>query len=91
MSRLILCAKLNKEAPGLDRPPLPGALGLKIYETISAEAWQTWLAHQTMLINEYRLNLTDQSARDFLKTEMQNFLFGQGSNKPSGYTEPTEK
>jgi Fe-S cluster biosynthesis and repair protein YggX len=91
MSRTILCAKLQKPAPGLDKPPYPGPIGKQIFEHISAEAWQAWLNHQTMLINEYRLNLTDQSARDFLKTEMQNFLFGQGSDKPGGYTEPKEK
>lgn len=43
--------------------------------SISKEAWQMWLAHQTMLINEYRLNMLDDKAREFLKTEMNHFLF----------------
>ncbi len=53
MSRIIYCNKLQKDAEGLNRIPWPGDLGKKIYDSISAEAWQLWLNHQTMLINEY--------------------------------------
>lgn len=83
--RHIHCQKLNKEAEGLASQPYPGELGQRIYEHISAEAWQLWLEHQTMLINEYRLNLLDPSSKDFLNTEMEKFLFGDGSDKPAGY------
>jgi Fe-S cluster biosynthesis and repair protein YggX len=85
MSRLIQCAKLKKEAAGLGQPPLPGELGKKIYETVSQEAWAMWVEHQTMLINENRLSMIDPKARAFLMAEMQNFLFGDGSEKPAGY------
>ncbi len=88
MTRLIDCVKLQKKAQGLERPPYPGELGKKIYESISAEAWQMWLAHQTMLINEFRLSMLDPKAREFLAQEMEKFLFGTGSDKPSGYIPP---
>ena len=91
MSRNVFCQKLKLEAEGLAHPPYPGKLGQKIYENISQQAWSEWLAHQTMLINEYRLNLTEPSAREFLRSEMENFLFGQGSNKPSGFVKPNDK
>lgn len=86
---MIFCEKLKKEAEGLDRPPYPGTLGIKIYEKISKEAWQQWVNHQTMLINEYRLNMLDQEARKFLAAEMEKFFFGEGSAMPAGYV-PTE-
>lgn len=86
MSRKIYCMKLNKEAEGLGRKPYPGLLGDRIYESISSEAWSLWLEHQTMLINEHRLVLTDPKARSYLVKEMENFLFGDGSQKPSGYS-----
>jgi Fe-S cluster biosynthesis and repair protein YggX len=86
MTRLIQCAKLQKEAEGLAQPPLPGEFGKKIYEHISKEAWQMWLNHQTMLINEYRLSMIDAKSRAFLMQEMDKFLFGPGSDKPAGYT-----
>lgn len=85
--RTIYCVKLKKEAEGLERPPFPGSKGEKIFTQISKEAWALWLTHQTMLINEYRLNLIDAKSRTFLLEEMDKFLFGSGSDKPPGYTE----
>jgi Fe-S cluster biosynthesis and repair protein YggX len=85
MTRLVFCKKLEKELPALDFPPLPGEMGTKVQENISQQAWDLWLGHQTMLINEYRLNLTDAASRQFLQAEMQKFLFEGGSNKPEGY------
>ena len=45
MSRMVQCVKLGHEAEGLDRPPYPGALGVRIYQEVSKEAWQGWLKH----------------------------------------------
>ena len=89
MSRIIFCKKLNQEAEGMDAPPFPGKLGEAIFEQISKTAWKQWLSHQTMLINEYRLSLMDPKAREFLTKEMEQFFFGDGSQKPAGYT-PTK-
>ncbi len=85
MTRMIFCKRLNKEAPGLDVPPYPGAIGDRIFEQISQEAWLQWIEQQTMLINEYRLNLTDKKSREFLETEMDKFFFGEGSERPQGF------
>ena len=85
MSRRIHCVKLNREAEGMPQPPIPGEFGKKIYESISIEAWQMWVEHQTMLINENRLSMADAKSRAFLMQEMQNFLFGAGSEKPAGF------
>ena len=86
--RTVNCVVLGREAEGLDRPPYPGALGQRIFEQVSREAWQTWLGHQTMLINENRLTLIDPEARKFLQQEMEKFLFGGGADKPEGYVAP---
>jgi Fe-S cluster biosynthesis and repair protein YggX len=86
MAKMIFCSKLNKESEAMPSAPFPGEFGARIQQNISTEAWRMWLNHQTMLINEYRLNLIDKTARDFLKTEMEKFLFGEGSTKPEGYT-----
>ena len=85
MSRLIQCTKLQKEAEGLTVAPYPGELGKKIYAEISREAWQQWITHQTMMINEYRLSMVDAKAREFLRVEMEKFLFGGGSEAPAGF------
>ena len=85
MARMVQCVVLKREAPGFDRPPYPGDLGRRIYESVSREAWARWLQHQTMLINEYRLTPIEPKARKFLEAEMEKFLFGTGSSKPEGY------
>jgi Fe-S cluster biosynthesis and repair protein YggX len=88
MPRTIFCQYLQREAEGLDRVPYPGELGQRIFDGISREAWQQWLRHQTMLMNEYRLTPIDPKARKFLVEEMEKFLFGGGSRKPEGYVAP---
>jgi len=88
MSRTVQCVLLGREAEGLDRPPYPGELGQRIYEQVSKEAWQQWLGHQTMLINEYRLVVIEPEAREFLRKQMEEFFFGQGAAKPEGYVPP---
>ena len=88
MSRTIHCSKLGTDAEGLDFAPWPGPLGQRIYAEISKPAWQQWLAHQTMLINENRLNPLDPKARQFLSGEMEKFLFGGDAEKPAGYVAP---
>ena len=88
MTRMVKCVLLGTEAEGLEQPPYPGALGQRIYENVSKVAWQRWLAHQTMLINEYRLTTFEPKARKLLETEMEKFFFGGGSAKPEGYVEP---
>lgn len=85
MSHIVHCKKLKKEAEGLPQPPIPGELGKRIHAEISAEAWQQWKNHQTMLINEYRLSMLDAKARAYLLQEMEKFLFGDGSEPPAGY------
>ncbi len=88
MPRTVHCQYLNREAPGLERIPYPGELGKRIYESISAEAWQAWIRHQTILINEYRLSPIEPKARQFLVGEMEKFLFGGGSAAPADFVEP---
>ena len=88
MARKVHCLLLKREAEGLDYLPYPGELGKRIYDNISKEAWAQWVAHQTMLINEYRLTPIEPKARALLVAEMEKFLFGAGAAKPDGYVAP---
>lgn len=85
MARMVQCIKLGREAEGLDLPPLPGALGKRIWESVSKEAWQLWLQQQTRLINENRLSLADARARKYLLEQTEKFFFGGGADEASGY------
>lgn len=89
MPRTIQCTYLKKEAEGLDFAPYPGELGKRIYENISKEAFEVWKRHQTMLVNENRLNLADARARQYLARQMEQFFFGSGADQPAGYVPPS--
>jgi Fe-S cluster biosynthesis and repair protein YggX len=89
MARMVQCIYLKKEAPGLVYPPYPGELGKRIFDSVSQEAFEAWKKHQTMLVNENRLNLADARARQYLARQMEQFFFGTGVDKPAGYVPPT--
>jgi Fe-S cluster biosynthesis and repair protein YggX len=88
MTRLVKCAKLGMELEGFEEPPFPGPKGQEIYEKISKQAWQQWIAKQTMLINEYRLASFDPKAKAFLAQERNKFLFEGNDEMPEGYVPP---
>ncbi len=89
MTRMVQCVKLGKELPGLKFAPLPNALGQKIFDNVSQEAWSGWLSYQTMLINENRLSLADARAREYIAGQMENYFFGEQVDSISGYTPPS--
>ncbi|MDT8387279.1 MAG: oxidative damage protection protein [Thiogranum sp.] len=91
MPRMVKCVKLGKEAEGLDRPTYPGELGKRIFENVSKEGWKLWVAHQTMLLNEYRLSPIDPKARKFLEEQMEKFFFGEGADAPPDFVPPGQK
>ncbi|MBZ0269507.1 oxidative damage protection protein [bacterium] len=90
MARTVQCVILKKEAPGLEYPPVPGEFGQKLYETVSQEAWEQWVGQQTMIINEYRLNLADERAQALLMEKMQEFFYGGGLTPPPDWVAPQE-
>jgi len=89
MTRLVQCVKLKRDAPGLDFPPYPGDLGVKIWRSISKEAWEQWIDIQTRLVNENRLNLADARARKYLAEQMEQFLFEDADIEAQGYVPPS--
>ena len=90
MARTVNCIKLGREADGLDFPPMPGALGQRIYENVSKEAWAGWIKQQTMLVNENRLNLADAKARKYLIEQVEKYFFGEGAAVAAGYVPPAK-
>jgi Fe-S cluster biosynthesis and repair protein YggX len=89
MTRTVDCIKLKQTLPALDFPPYPGEMGKKLWEQVSKQAWADWMKHQTMLVNENRLNLADQRARQYLARQMDNYFFGGGVvDAAQGYVPP---
>jgi Fe-S cluster biosynthesis and repair protein YggX len=88
-TRMVFCVKFQRELPGLDEVPFEGhPLGQKIYENVSKQAWKIWVEHMKMIMNEYRLNLADPKAQEFLLQQMDQYFFGEGAAFPSDYVPP---
>lgn len=90
MTRMVFCRKYQQELEGLSVPPYPGAKGQDIYDHVSKKAWQEWMAHQTMLINEKRLNMMDMGTKVYLAEQMQKFLSGENYDQAEGYVPPAK-
>jgi len=82
---MVFCKHFGEELEGLDRPPLPGPKGQKIFDEVSKKAWQAWQAEQTMLINEKQLSLMDPEARKYLQDQMDKYLSGENYDRAEGF------
>ena len=90
-TRMVHCAKIGKELPGLDRIPWKGELGQRVYDNISKEAWKLWVEYSKMVMNEYRLNPLDPNSQKIMGEQMEQFFFGEGAKLPEGYVAPKAK
>ena len=80
--RKVMCAKFQKELPGLDSPPWPGELGQRIYDHVSKDAWKLWEERMKMILNEYRLMPWQKEAQQIVTKQMEEFFFGEAAAAP---------
>jgi Fe-S cluster biosynthesis and repair protein YggX len=85
MTRIVFCKKYKKDLEGMATPPYPGDKGQDIFDNVSKQAWEEWLEHQKMLINEGQINLADKESRNWLNEQMDLFLSGKDYAKPTGF------
>ncbi|NCF44879.1 MAG: oxidative damage protection protein [Proteobacteria bacterium] len=88
MSRTVHCSRYQQDLIGLDQPPLPGPMGERIFNEVSAQAWQEWQELQTMLINEKHLSLIEPETRKYLVEQMWRYFANQCTDLPAGYQPP---
>ena len=85
MSKTVFCKKLQKDLPAMTVPPMPGPKGLELMETVSQEPWESWKSHQTTLINEKHLDLSQADARSWLLEQMEKFFNNEKVEQASGF------
>lgn len=87
MTRTVQCVVLKKEAEGLDAPPYPGEIGIRVYENVSKEGWKQWLTRLSAIINENGLNTADVKSIELIEKHMQGFFFQEGDygQAPAGF------
>jgi len=88
--RIVHCAKLDKDLPGLKEVPFDHPLGQRIYDNVSQQAWGMWAEHLKMIINEFRLNPATMEAQEMILKQMEAFFFGEGSELPPDYVPPEQ-
>ncbi len=93
MTRMVQCVVLGRESEGLDNPPHPGDLGVRIYENVSQEGWKQWLERLTIIINENGLSTADPATMDVIEQHMVGFIFKEGEmgQMPAGFAPPGAK
>jgi Fe-S cluster biosynthesis and repair protein YggX len=89
--RIVHCVKLDKDLPGLDKPPIHGELGQKVYDNVSKEAFKMFLEHFKMIVNEYRLDLSSPATDKVFEDQMREYFFGEGIKLPDEYVPPSEQ
>lgn len=89
--RTVHCIKLEQDLPGLDRPPVPGELGKKIFENVSKQAFKMFLDHFKMIVNEYRLDLSSPATDKIFEDQMREYFFGGGIKLPDEYVPPSSE
>ena len=70
----VTCIRCGQTRAGLDRPPYPDAMGREIAEKVCASCWEECKRMQVMVINEYRLDLSDTRAQEILEKSIRDFL-----------------
>ena len=87
-ARTVKCVKLQKELPGLAEPPWPGDIGQRVFENVSADAWELWKEHLKMVLNEFRLQPWQPEAQEIIEKQMEAFFFGGEADLPPDYVPP---
>ena len=89
-ARTVKCVKFQKELPGLAEPPWPGDIGQRVFENVSADAWELWKEHLKMVLNEFRLQPWQPEAQEIIEKQMEAFFFGGEAPPPPDYVPPDE-
>ena len=70
----VSCARCNRVARKLPKPPFSNAQGQEIFEKVCADCWREWIPMGTKVINELRLPLNDPQAQKLYDQHMMEFL-----------------
>lgn len=70
----VQCVKCEKEGDPITDPLFLGRMESEIKSKICKPCWKEWEGMKVMVINEYQVNLGEESGRDLVKKQMRSFL-----------------
>ncbi len=74
----IRCSRCGEQRQQIQASPFRDELGERIHQSICRVCWDEWLQRQMQLINHYALDVRTPEARDFLRRNVEAFLFAVG-------------
>jgi len=83
--RIVHCIKLKKDLPGLNKPPIIGKVGQKVFDNVSKEAFKMFLEYFRMILNEYRLDMNSPETDKIFEEQMNEYFFGTGGQLPDEF------
>ncbi len=78
MTDNVTCTRCGEGRTQLDSAPFRDELGDRILQSICQVCWDEWLQRQMQLINHYALDVRTPEAREFLRKNVEAFLFDEG-------------
>jgi Fe-S cluster biosynthesis and repair protein YggX len=70
----VQCVKCGKAGEPITDPLFMGRLESEIKAKICKTCWKEWEGMKVMVINEYQVNLGEESGRELVKKQMRAFL-----------------
>ncbi len=69
-----VCQRTGRAGTQLPRPPFKGPVGEWIHANISAETWRAWIGQGTKVINELRLDFSNDRDQQVYDQHMRDYL-----------------
>ncbi len=70
----VQCVKCGKAGVPITDPLFMGRLESEIKSKVCKSCWKEWEGMKVMVINEYQVNLGEESGRELVKKQMRSFL-----------------
>lgn len=70
----VQCVTCGQTAEAITEPLFMGKLETEIKSKVCKPCWKKWESMRVMVINEYQVNLGDESGRELVKKQMKAFL-----------------
>lgn len=70
----VQCVRCGNVGERITEPLYLGKLETQVKQSICAQCWAEWVKMRVMVINEYQVNLGDESGRALVREQMLSFL-----------------
>ena len=74
MATQVQCVKCGTAGDAITEPLYLGRLEAEVKAKVCKPCWKQWEGMKVMVINEYQVNLGEESGRELVKKQMRAFL-----------------